>query len=96
MLRSCDNPLGRFLLRSVMPKGRKTGVGIYHPRKTGMPYLVVTVSADGVVATAVNSKEEARVLASTITALPVRSTRCASTSADGTKRTLYFARRDVY
>jgi hypothetical protein len=30
-----------------------------------MPYLVVTVSPEGVLATAVNSKEEARVLAST-------------------------------
>jgi len=29
-----------------------------------MPYLVVTVSPDGVVATAVESKEEARILAS--------------------------------
>ena len=29
-----------------------------------MPYLVVTVSPEGVSATAVNSKEEARVLAS--------------------------------
>jgi hypothetical protein len=29
-----------------------------------MPYLVVTVSPDGVVATAVETKEEARVLAS--------------------------------
>jgi hypothetical protein len=29
-----------------------------------MPYLVVTVSPEGVLATAVNSKEEARVLAS--------------------------------
>jgi hypothetical protein len=29
-----------------------------------MPYLVVTVSPDGVVATAVETKEEARILAS--------------------------------
>jgi len=47
-----------------MPKGKKIKVGIYHPPKSGMPYLVVTVSPDGVVATAVESKEEARVLAS--------------------------------
>ena len=47
-----------------MPKGKKTKVGIYHPPKAGMPYLVATVSPEGVVATAVNSKEEARVLAS--------------------------------
>jgi hypothetical protein len=50
-----------------MPKGKKTKVGIYHPPKSGMPYLVVTVSPEGVLATAVNSKEEARVLASTKT-----------------------------
>jgi hypothetical protein len=50
-----------------MPKGKKIKVGIYHPPKSGMPYLVVTVSPDGVLATAVNSKEEARVLASTKT-----------------------------
>ncbi len=47
-----------------MPKGKKIKVGIYHPPKSGMPYLVVIVSPDGVVATAVESKEEARVLAS--------------------------------
>jgi hypothetical protein len=47
-----------------MPKGKKVKVGIYHPPKSGMPYLVVTVSPDGVLATAVDSKEEARVLAS--------------------------------
>ena len=47
-----------------MPKGKKTKVGIYHPPKSGMPYLVVTVSPDGVTATAVGSKHEARVLAS--------------------------------
>jgi hypothetical protein len=50
-----------------MPKGKKIKVGIYHPPKSGMPYLVVTVSPEGVLATAVNSKEEARVLASTKT-----------------------------
>jgi hypothetical protein len=47
-----------------MPKGKKTKVGIYHPPKAGMPYLVVTVSPDGVIATAVESKDEARALAS--------------------------------
>ena len=47
-----------------MPKGKKIRVGIYHPPKSGMPYLVVTVSPDGVIATAVESKDEARVLAS--------------------------------
>ena len=48
-----------------MPKGKKTKIGIYHPPKSGMPYLVVTVSPEGVTATACNSKDEARVLAST-------------------------------
>jgi len=47
-----------------MPKGKKIRVGIYHPPKSGMPYLVVTVSSDGVIATAVESKDEARILAS--------------------------------
>jgi hypothetical protein len=47
-----------------MPKGKKTKTAIYHPPKSGMPYLVVTVSPEGVSATAVESKEEARVLAS--------------------------------
>ena len=37
---------------------------IYHPPKKGMPYLVVTVSQEGVSATAVNSRDEARMLAS--------------------------------
>jgi len=45
-------------------KGKKTKTAIYHPPKSGMPYLVVTVSPDGVVATAVETKEEARILAS--------------------------------
>jgi hypothetical protein len=49
---------------SAMPKGKKTKTAIYHPPKSGMPYLVVTVSPEGVSATAVESKEEARVLAS--------------------------------
>ena len=48
----------------AMPKGKKTKTAIYHPPKSGMPYLVVTVSPEGVTATAVESKEEARVLAS--------------------------------
>ena len=47
-----------------MAKGKKTKTAIYHPPKSGMPYLVVTVSPDGVVATAVETKEEARILAS--------------------------------
>jgi hypothetical protein len=42
----------------------KTKTAIYHPPKSGMPYLVVTVSPDGVTATAVESKDEARILAS--------------------------------
>jgi hypothetical protein len=42
----------------------KTKTAIYHPPKSGMPYLVVTVSPEGVIATAVNSKDEARILAS--------------------------------
>jgi hypothetical protein len=46
-----------------MPKN-KTKTAIYHPPKPGMPYLVVTVSPEGVMATAVDSKHEARVLAS--------------------------------
>ena len=41
-----------------------TKTAIYHPPKSGMPYLVVTVSPDGVDVTAVSSKEEARILAS--------------------------------
>jgi hypothetical protein len=47
-----------------MPKAKKTKTAIYHPPKSGMPYLVVTVSPEGVSATAVETKEEARVLAS--------------------------------
>ena len=48
-----------------MAKGKsKTKTAIYHPPKKGMPFLVVTVSPEGVVATAVASKEEARILAS--------------------------------
>ena len=48
----------------VMPNKLKPKTAIYHPPKKGMPYLVVTVSPEGVVAIAVESKEEARVLAS--------------------------------
>ena len=47
-----------------MPKVKKTKTAIYHPPKSGMPYLIVTVSPEGVVATAVDSKDEARILAS--------------------------------
>lgn len=47
-----------------MPKGKKTRTAIYHPPKSEMPYLVVTVSPEGMVATAVETKEEARILAS--------------------------------
>ena len=43
---------------------KKTKTGIYHPPKPGMPYLVVTVSPEGVTATAVPTKDEARILAS--------------------------------
>jgi hypothetical protein len=46
-----------------MPKN-KTKTAIYHPPKKGMPYMVVTVSPEGVTATAVESKDEARILAS--------------------------------
>jgi hypothetical protein len=47
-----------------MPKS-KSKTAIYHPPKKGMPYLVVTVSPHGTVsATAVESKDEARILAS--------------------------------
>jgi hypothetical protein len=42
----------------------KTKTAIYHPPKSGMPYLVVTVSPEGVTAAAVGSKDEARILAS--------------------------------
>jgi hypothetical protein len=47
-----------------MAKEKKTKTAIYHPPKSGMPYLVVTVSPDGVNVTAVSSKDEARILAS--------------------------------
>lgn len=47
-----------------MAKGKKTKTAVYHPPKSGMPYLVVTVSPEGVTATACESKDEARILAS--------------------------------
>src|SRR5215470_15778959 len=51
--------------RLSMPKNKsKQKTAIYHPPKSGMPYLVVTVSPEGVTATAVDSKDEARILAS--------------------------------
>ena len=50
-------------VRLAMAKN-KTKTAIYHPPKSGMPYLVVTVSPEGVTATAVGSKDEARILAS--------------------------------
>ena len=48
----------------MVGKGKKTKTAIYHPPKSGMPYLVVTVSPDGVTVTACDSKDEARILAS--------------------------------
>ena len=47
-----------------MSKVKKTKDRHLSPAKVGMPYLVVTVSPEGVVATAVDSKDEARILAS--------------------------------
>jgi hypothetical protein len=47
--------------------GKKTKTAIYHPPKSSMPYLVVTVSPEGSSAVAVSSKDEARVLASKTT-----------------------------
>ena len=47
-----------------MAKGKKTKTAIYHPPKSRMPYLVMTVSPEGVVVTAVETKEEARILPS--------------------------------
>lgn len=53
------------VVSSVMPKDKKKfRTAIYHPPKAGMPYLVVTVSPEGVIAVAVDSKDEARILAS--------------------------------
>jgi len=67
VLLSCPAKTGNWL--GIVPVGAmpksKPKTAIYHPPKKGMPYLVVTVSAGGaVVATAVNSKDEARILAS--------------------------------
>ena len=42
----------------------KIKTAIYHPPKSGMPFVIVTVSPDGIRATAVASKHEARVIAS--------------------------------
>jgi hypothetical protein len=47
--------------------GKKTKTAIYHPPKASMPYLVVTVTPDGISAVAVSSKDEARTLASKTT-----------------------------
>ena len=47
-----------------MAKDKKTKTAIYHPPKPDMPYMVVTVSPEGVSVVAVSSKDEARVLAS--------------------------------
>ena len=47
-----------------MGKGKKTKTAVYHPPKSGMPFLVVTVSAEGITATACESEYEARILAS--------------------------------
>ena len=42
-----------------MPKNKqKTKTAIYHPPKKGMPYLVVTVSPEGVVAIAVECSRQ--------------------------------------
>jgi hypothetical protein len=51
-------------VKPAVAKDKKSKTAIYHPPKSGVPYLVVTVSPDGVVATAVETKEEARILAS--------------------------------
>ena len=45
-----------------MGKGKKTKTAVYHPPKSGMPYLVVTVAPEGVTATACESKDEASCL----------------------------------
>jgi len=42
----------------------KPKTGIYHPPKKGMPYMVVTVTSEGVTAIPCQSKDEARILAS--------------------------------
>jgi hypothetical protein len=45
-------------------KVKKIKTAVYHPPKSGMPYLVVTVSPEGVTATACETKDEARILTS--------------------------------
>src|SRR5215468_2652168 len=51
--------------RLSMPKNKsKLKTAIYHPPKSGMPYLVVTVSPEGVTVVAVETKDQARILAS--------------------------------
>jgi hypothetical protein len=47
-----------------MPKKKAKAKTAIYPPKKGMPYMVVTVSPGGVTATAVESKDEARILAS--------------------------------
>ena len=49
---------------ATVGKGKRTKKAVYHPPKFGMPYLVVTVSPEGVTATTCESKDEARILAS--------------------------------
>jgi hypothetical protein len=51
-------------VRPMAKDKAKTKTAIYHPPKKDMPYMVVTVSPEGVTATAVASKDEARTLAS--------------------------------
>jgi hypothetical protein len=63
--RSNGDWLGSFQNRDGVHHGkRQEETAIYHPPKKGMPYMVVTVSPEGVTATAVESKDEARILAS--------------------------------
>lgn len=45
----------------------KTKTAIYHPPKPGMPYLVVTITSEGISTLATPSKGEARALALKIT-----------------------------
>jgi hypothetical protein len=47
----------------IMGSAPKSRTAIYHPPKAGMPYLVVTVTRDGVSAVPAESKDEARALA---------------------------------
>jgi hypothetical protein len=41
----------------------KTKTAIYHPPKAGMPYLVVTITSEGISTLTASSKGEARALA---------------------------------